>query len=99
MMLAIGDSYTAGIGSGEQYGLTRCSRSEDAWPIILRDKNDWNDINDGAKPHLNFGACSGDIVKDVREKQLVQGDRPPDPQPQLHANRQATNCSDDDFRQ
>jgi hypothetical protein len=62
----------------DEYGLTRCARGDEVWPLTLRDKNDWNDINDGTKPHLNFGACTGDVMKDVREKQLVQGDRPRD---------------------
>lgn len=72
-MLAIGDSYTAGIGSGAHLGLNHCSRSLDAWPMQLKDKSDWTDINDGNKPDLIFGACSGNIMKDVREKQLTQG--------------------------
>ena len=76
-ILAVGDSYTAGIGSnGEnaEIGYTKCSRYYSSWPMQLRDKNDWNEINDGKRPDLTFGACSGNVMKDLREKQLQQGD-------------------------
>jgi len=76
-ILAIGDSYTAGIGSnGEnaEIGETDCSRYYSSWPMQLQEKDEWYDINDRKKPDLIFGACSGNLMKDVREKQLRQGD-------------------------
>lgn len=77
-MLAIGDSYTAGIGSnGEKEQLPEaiaCSRYKSAWPVQLSEKEDWNQINDNTKPKLTFGACSGAVMKKLRDTQLKQGD-------------------------
>lgn len=77
-MLAVGDSYTAGIGSNKKSDeilhSLQCSRYKQAWPVQLSEKDDWNVINDNTKPKLTFGACSGSVMKDLREKQLKQGE-------------------------
>jgi lysophospholipase L1-like esterase len=76
-ILAIGDSYTAGIGSNglpNEWGHTNCSRYDGAWPVLLSYKPEWKDFGkDGNQPILTFGACSGNVMKDVREKMLGQG--------------------------
>jgi lysophospholipase L1-like esterase len=78
-ILAVGDSYTAGIGSNGwsgRMGDTNCSRYYHAWPnqLLWRHGDDWDQFNDGRTPDLTFGACSGNVMKDLREKQLKQGD-------------------------
>lgn len=77
-VLAVGDSYTAGIGSNKKEDeilhSIDCARYQRSWPVQLSDKDDWNVINDNTKPKLTFGACSGEVMKDMREKQLKQGE-------------------------
>ncbi|ORY03676.1 SGNH hydrolase-type esterase domain-containing protein [Clohesyomyces aquaticus] len=77
-ILAIGDSYTAGIGSNKkdeeiEHSL-ECARYKRAWPVQLSEKDDWKNMNEDSKPQLIFGACSGNVMSDVRDKQPKQGD-------------------------
>jgi hypothetical protein len=77
-VLSIGDSYSAGIGSNgvpDEWGFGNCSRYAGAWPVLLSEKDEWKDYGkDGKKPWLTFGPCSGNVMVDVREKMLEQGD-------------------------
>ncbi|KAF2647415.1 hypothetical protein K491DRAFT_685550 [Lophiostoma macrostomum CBS 122681] len=46
-VLAIGDSYTAGIGANgypDSWGWNNCSRYYGAWPVLLSNKNEWKDF-------------------------------------------------------
>jgi len=62
-VLAIGDSYTAGIGSNglPDYmdGSGECRRYNKAWPKQLVTLDGWKSFNGGDLPSLTFGACSG----------------------------------------
>lgn len=51
-----------------------CSRYKQSWPVQLSGKDGWKSFNDNAKPELIFGACSGNVMRDLREKQLKQGE-------------------------
>lgn len=77
-VLSIGDSYSAGIGANgapDEWGFTNCSRYAGAWPVLLSEKDEWKDFGkDGQKPSLTFGPCSGNVMVDVRENMLEQGD-------------------------
>lgn len=76
-VLAIGDSYTAGIGSNGRpdyyYNSFDCRRYRSSYPIQLVSSNYWRDFNGGDLPSLIFGACSGAKMADLRAKQLEQG--------------------------
>ncbi|KAI9711826.1 MAG: hypothetical protein M1820_001971 [Bogoriella megaspora] len=83
-VLAIGDSFTAGIGSNGDpdrlSGSGDCSRYKKAWPIQLVAKDGWKDFNRDL-PKLTFGACSGATMHNkggldnngLVENQLGQG--------------------------
>lgn len=79
-VLAIGDSYTAGIGSNGQpdfiEGSYSCSRYTQAWPLQLTALQGWQDFN-GDQPTLTFGACNGAKTTDLIQKQLQQGNPNP----------------------
>lgn len=78
--LAIGDSYTAGIGSNgladrdEQSG--DCRRYKGAYPYIISEDGGWDGINGNSPktPTLNFGACSGAKMDDLLSNQLNLGE-------------------------
>jgi lysophospholipase L1-like esterase len=54
-LAALGDSYSAGEGTGEYYlDSGACHRSPDAWPVLLSVYDSQIDF-----PHSNFLACSG----------------------------------------
>ncbi|KAF2501532.1 SGNH hydrolase [Lophium mytilinum] len=75
-ILGIGDSYSAGIGSNGDIdsddASSTCHRFARAWPMQLRNSDSWLDFNID-KPKLTFGACSGGVMKDLRDNQLQQG--------------------------
>jgi len=77
--LALGDSWTAGVGSNgrpERVG-GLAERGWSAYPFqMLRDEAMWEYINgDSTFPRLNFLAHTGDKVKQLVDKQLtVQGE-------------------------
>lgn len=75
---AVGDSYTAGIGSnGKRDKLKnsfKCSRYDKAYPNQLVRDHGWQDWNSQTTPALNFGACSGDTTKELLSEQLKQDD-------------------------
>ena len=77
-ILAIGDSYTAGIGSNgnpDRYGSSfDCSRYGQAWPQKLIARDEWLEMNGDTVPVLTFGACSGAKMDDLIQNQLKQGD-------------------------
>ncbi|KAL9077076.1 MAG: hypothetical protein Q9157_003499, partial [Trypethelium eluteriae] len=87
-VLAIGDSFTAGIGSdGERnyyHGSGDCRRFAQAWPVQLTNNPGWTDFN-GNLPGLTFGACSGAKMNNqgwgddngLNQNQLEQGDPNP----------------------
>ena len=78
--LAIGDSYTAGIGSNGQDDRDPqsydCRRYKGAYPYILLEDNGWDELNGYSpkSPLLNFGACSGATMDDLLSKQLTLGE-------------------------
>ncbi|GME29000.1 putative esterase family protein [Neofusicoccum parvum] len=80
-ILAIGDSYTAGIGSNglpdRIEGSFDCSRYDQAWPLQLQGKDDWSQFNGDTHPVLTFGACTGHKMDDLVKNQLKQGDPNP----------------------
>jgi hypothetical protein len=75
--IAIGDSYTAGVGSNGApdyiHGSGDCSRYDKGWPLQLQNLDEWEEFNDGV-PVLNFEACTGAKMQDVIDKQLNLGD-------------------------
>jgi lysophospholipase L1-like esterase len=71
--LAIGDSYSAGVGADgsddyEESSLT-CNRFLHAMPHQLS-TNPWLP---GRGRNLNFGSCTGALVQDILDHQLMQG--------------------------
>lgn len=80
-ILAIGDSYTAGVGSNglpdHIDGSYSCSRYTQAWPLQLQGNGDWSQFNGDTRPEVTFGACTGAKMDDVMQKQLNQGDPNP----------------------
>ena len=70
--LAIGDSYTAAIGSNgiDDYDRTSfdCQRYLQAYPLKMNRNPRMPGIAGDRK--LNFGACSGKKMKDVRDNQI-----------------------------
>ncbi|KAL2045470.1 hypothetical protein N7G274_001898 [Stereocaulon virgatum] len=70
---AYGDSFTAGIGSNglaDYDGYSQsCSRYKQAYPNQMNADGRWP--GDPAQRTLNFGACSGNVIKDVHDKQLT----------------------------
>jgi hypothetical protein len=83
-VLAIGDSFSAGIGSNGapdlQQGSGDCLRYNKAWPVQLTQNHGWTDFNQDL-PTLTFGACSGATMnnqgglnnKGLNQNQLQQG--------------------------
>ncbi|KAF2164368.1 hypothetical protein M409DRAFT_25247 [Zasmidium cellare ATCC 36951] len=73
-ILAIGDSYTAGVGSNglQDYSdaSSDCSRYQQSWPLQLGSHSAWGTN----KPDIVFGACSGAKMQDLMDRQLKQGD-------------------------
>jgi hypothetical protein len=69
---ALGDSFTAGIGSNglDDYIRTSfdCDRFQQAYPLKMT--SDARLTGDPQSRKLNFGACSGNKIPDVRDKQL-----------------------------
>ncbi|KAK4496239.1 hypothetical protein PRZ48_012219 [Zasmidium cellare] len=76
-ILAVGDSYTAGIGSNglpdRLEGSSDCSRYTQAYPLQLSADAAWGDD----KPNVVFGACSGAQMQQLIDEQLKQGDPNP----------------------
>lgn len=76
--MAIGDSYTAGIGSNgedDMWNNDDCSRYHGSWPVQLSEMDEWERLGkDNQKPFLTFGACSGNVMEHVRDRMLEQGD-------------------------
>lgn len=58
--VALGDSYTAGSGGGD-YQAEGCRLSDNSYPQLLTDLNDWE---------LRFDACAGARIQDVWDTQL-----------------------------
>lgn len=87
-VLALGDSFTAGIGSNglrqQLRGSGDCLRFAKAWPEQLSTLEGWEDFNKDA-PALTFGACSGATMnnqpgldkKGLNQNQLKQGQPKP----------------------
>ena len=80
-VLAVGDSFTAGIGSNgepdEYRQSSDCQRYKKAWPVQLTNDQGWNDFNGEELPALVFGACSGATMngeKSLNQNQLKQGE-------------------------
>lgn len=69
---ALGDSFTAGIGSNglSDYidGSNGCSRYKQAYPMQMNADTRWP--GDPAARKLNFGACSGNKMQDLLDNQL-----------------------------
>lgn len=69
---ALGDSFTAGIGSNGlddfQSISQDCSRYNKAYPMQMNADTRWP--GNPADRKLNFGACSGNMMDDVRSKQV-----------------------------
>jgi lysophospholipase L1-like esterase len=59
--VALGDSYSSGVGTGDYYGGGACHRSPDAYPVLLAPQL-------GAP--LRFEACSGATTADVLSDQI-----------------------------
>lgn len=76
--IALGDSYTAGIGSNGNAEVldTWSERAQRAYPMLMAaDSASWATINDGddTLPRFSFHAYSGDLSRDMVENQLQQG--------------------------
>jgi len=78
-----GDSYTASIGSNgkdQHYADSGfvsdkdCSRYVKEWPEQLRDHPGWDEPQGTGWRKNNFGACSGALMKDIRDHQLKPGE-------------------------
>ena len=72
---AIGDSYTAGIGSNgandKDSASGDCSRYSKGYPPQMNADTRWPGGGSPASSRVfNFGACSGAVLKDVEDKQL-----------------------------
>ena len=69
---ALGDSFTAGIGSNGLDDFQRisqdCSRYEKAYPMQMNADGRWP--GNPADRKLNFGACSGNKMEDLMSKQV-----------------------------
>jgi hypothetical protein len=76
--IALGDSFTAGVGSngGPDYnsGSSDCSRYNSAYPYKLQNMDEWEQYNGGVTPVLNFGACTGAKMQDLLDNQINLGD-------------------------
>ena len=72
---ALGDSYTAGIGSngpeGKEDGSKKCARYSMSYPDTMNGDARWEGTSQLART-LNFGACTGDVMVDVTNNQLSQ---------------------------
>ena len=70
--IPLGDSFTAGIGSNGPDDYMEfsqdCSRYQQAYPVIMNQNEQWS--GNAATRTLNFGACSGNKMQDVTDKQL-----------------------------
>lgn len=64
MIVALGDSYSSGTGTGEYARDEACLRSDYAYPVLLARRLD---------DRIHFRACSGATTRDVRERQLGGG--------------------------
>ena len=75
---AIGDSFTAGIGSNgrNDYDPTSgdCRRYKEAYPYELQEDPTWDEINDNRNPTLHHGACSGATMDLMVQHQLTPGE-------------------------
>ena len=73
---AIGDSYTAGIGSngptGKEDGSKNCARYNMSYPDQMNSDDRWGGAVALMDRKLNFGACTGDVMVDVTKNQLSQ---------------------------
>lgn len=69
---AIGDSYTAGVGSNGLDDVIpvsqSCSRYKKAYPMQMNSNTSWPGNQQDRK--INFGACTGDVMSDVLKKQV-----------------------------
>lgn len=69
---ALGDSYTAGIGSDHRSdfidGSGVCKRFKKAYPMQMNADTRWP--GDPATRKLNFGACSGATMQNLLDEQL-----------------------------
>ncbi|KAF4632520.1 hypothetical protein G7Y89_g5607 [Cudoniella acicularis] len=76
--IALGDSFTAGVGSNGNpdynSGYGDCSRYDKAYPYQLQNLDAWEEFNGGVTPVINFGACTGAKMRDLVDRQLNLGD-------------------------
>ncbi|UKZ74641.1 hypothetical protein TrVFT333_002311 [Trichoderma virens FT-333] len=72
---AVGDSYSAGIGSGSllarDYHEFNCRRYDHSYPWIL---NEDPRLGDPAGRNFQFASCSGAVTQDVIDKQIPELD-------------------------
>jgi hypothetical protein len=70
---AVGDSFTAGVGSNGDADFIidsgSCLRYQQSWPMIVNRDTRWP--GDSANRKLNLGACTGDLAIDVVENQVT----------------------------
>ncbi|MDQ0379351.1 SGNH/GDSL hydrolase family protein [Amycolatopsis thermophila] len=59
--VALGDSYSSGVGAGSYLDSSSCKRSSNAYPVLYSGQT---------AASLNFQACSGAKTSDVRNNQL-----------------------------
>lgn len=75
---ALGDSFTAGVGSNGKQDRDKtsgeCRRYAKAYPYALEDDDTWNEINGNHKPLLHHGACTRAKMDDLIDKQLKPGE-------------------------
>lgn len=73
---ALGDSYAAGVGSGDYVDGRRCLRFSEAYPVIMNNNPDWTKpggpsaLLEGTHK-LNNVVCSGAEIQDIIDYQLL----------------------------
>lgn len=67
---ALGDSYAAGTGSGQDLGWGRCLRFSKSYPEQMNTSRDARMLGVENHRHLNFPACSGATTDEVLEEQF-----------------------------